>query len=57
MNDKCPKCDSHELEGDGFDVANDNVVQAMRCLRCHNKWTDVYTYIRSEFPDESNVGR
>jgi hypothetical protein len=47
-NEFCPLCKSFELEGDSFDVVVDEVVQPMRCLRCHTTWDDVYSFNRRD---------
>jgi hypothetical protein len=39
----CPKCQSHQTEGDSIDFGGDYCTQRMYCLDCDAVWFDVYT--------------
>jgi len=39
----CPKCQSHQTEGDSVDFGGDYCTQRMYCLDCEAVWFDVYT--------------
>ena len=47
----CPKCQSHQTEGDSVDFGGDYCTQRMYCLDCEAVWFDVYTLTSIESQD------
>ena len=41
----CPFCDSDQIEGGDFDVANGYTKQRMNCLECDKSWSDIYKLV------------
>lgn len=40
----CPWCGSDEIEGDDWELYDNNVVsQECRCYKCDGYWTEAYT--------------
>lgn len=47
--EKCPRCNSGQIEGGSIEIESIHAWQRVSCLSCHTHWVEVYTaFIREQ---------